>query len=213
MKKLFTLVAVAFMALSANAQAVIAEVDFTTATEFTGWKQFANEVDGVSTQGSVALESEGLAITVNEKTGELWQPQIMVIGDGSFNLVEDGNYMVVITAKYPTDGTLQINMGTWSANDQAQFPVTSTGDFQTDEFKFDPWGKDMEGCHALFQCGDFLGTTILQKIQVIDLDATTGIKDVKNKVQNNVRYNLAGQQVDANYKGAVIMNGKKYIQK
>lgn len=25
-------------------------------------------------------------------------------------------------------------------------------------------------------------------------------------------YNLAGQQVDANYKGTIIMNGKKYIR-
>ena len=26
-------------------------------------------------------------------------------------------------------------------------------------------------------------------------------------------YNLAGQQVDASYKGVVIKNGKKYVQK
>ena len=30
---------------------------------------------------------------------------------------------------------------------------------------------------------------------------------------NNVRYNLAGQKVDASYKGIVIMNGKKFMQK
>ena len=33
------------------------------------------------------------------------------------------------------------------------------------------------------------------------------------KVQSNVIYNLAGQRVDANYKGVVIVNGKKMIQK
>ena len=189
---------------------VLADVDFTTATEFTGWNQF-----GDGQEGSVELISgEGLAITVGTQTGELWQPQTMVIGDGSFNLAEDGNYKVVITAKYPTDGTLQINMGSWGSNAQQTFDVVSTGDFQTDEFVFDPWGMDIEGCHLLFQNGDFLGTTIIKRITLIDLDGDpTGIKTLKNNVENSVRYNLAGQQVDANYKGVVIMNGKKFMQK
>lgn len=41
-----------------------------------------------------------------------------------------------------------------------------------------------------------------------------GIQDMKvQKVQSNVIYNLAGQRVDANYKGVVIVNGQKKIQK
>ena len=31
--------------------------------------------------------------------------------------------------------------------------------------------------------------------------------------RNNVRYNIAGQRVAADYKGIVIINGKKYLQK
>ena len=209
MKKFFTLVAMVLIAIGANAQAKIAEVDFTTLSEFTGWSQFA---EGQS--GSVELTAEGLAITVGSQTGELWQPQTMVIADGSFNLAEDGNYKVVITAKYPTDGTLQINMGSWGSNAQQTFPVTSTGDFQTDEFVFDPWGADIEGCHLLFQNGDFLGTTIIKSIKLIDLDAPTGIAAVKaDKKFDGAIYNLAGQKVNANYKGVVIQNGKKFIQK
>ena len=110
MKKLFTLVAMALMAVGANAQTKIAEVDFTTATEFTGWTQFDASQEADS---KVELQAgEGLAITVGTQTGQLWQPQIMVIGDGSFNLAEDGDYKVVVNAKFPTAGTLQINMGT-----------------------------------------------------------------------------------------------------
>jgi hypothetical protein len=42
----------------------------------------------------------------------------------------------------------------------------------------------------------------------------TGIQAIKNvKSESNVIYNLAGQKVDANYKGVVIMNGKKFMQK
>ena len=194
-------------AIEPAGEAVLAEVDFTTLTEFTGWNQFA---DGQ--EGSVELTADGLAITVGTQTGELWQPQTMVIGDGSFNLAEDGNYKVVITAKYPTDGTLQINMGSWGSNAQQTFEVTSTGDFQTDEFVFDPWGADIEGCHLLFQNGDFLGTTIIKSIKLIDLDGADAIKSVKAAKEDGAIYNLAGQKVSASYKGVVIKNGKKYIQ-
>ena len=185
------------------------ENDFTGITEFTGWTQF----DDSQTDGKVEVDADGVAITVGVQTGQLWQPQVMVVPDGSFNLVEDGDYKVVVTAKFPADGTLQINMGTWSANDQAQFPVTATGDFQVVECDFPGWSVDAEGAHLLFQCGDFKGTTILKKIQIYAVGATA-IKEVKNNTQaDGAIYNLAGQKVSASYKGIVIKNGKKYLQK
>ena len=43
---------------------------------------------------------------------------------------------------------------------------------------------------------------------------STGISTVNaQKTQNNVIYNLAGQKVGNDYKGIVIMNGKKFMQK
>ena len=194
---------------SQGGETVLYENDFTGITEFTGWSQF----DDSQTDGKVEVDADGVAITVGIQTGQLWQPQVMIVPDGSFNLVEDGDYKVVVTAKFPTDGTLQINMGTWSANDQAQFPVTATGDFQEVECEFPGWSVDAEGAHLLFQCGDFKGTTILKKIQIYATGAT-GIKGVKT-VQpiSTAIYNLKGQKVDASYKGIVIKDGKKYLQK
>ena len=190
---------------------LIYENDFTGITEFTGWSQF----DDSQTDGKVEVDADGVAITVGIQTGQLWQPQVMIVPDGSFNLVEDGDYKVVVTAKFPTDGTLQINMGTWSANDQAQFPVTATGDFQEVECEFPGWSVDAEGAHLLFQCGDFKGTTIVKKIQIYAVGGDpSGIKGVKT-VQpiSTAIYNLKGQKVDASYKGIVIKDGKKYLQK
>ena len=47
-----------------------------------------------------------------------------------------------------------------------------------------------------------------------ELAETSGIETVSiNSIKNNIRYNLAGQRVDENYKGVVIMNGKKYVVK
>lgn len=46
-------------------------------------------------------------------------------------------------------------------------------------------------------------------------DAASSINGIQTTVkpQNNVRYNIAGQRVAADYKGIVIINGKKYLQK
>ena len=43
-------------------------------------------------------------------------------------------------------------------------------------------------------------------------DQAASVKNIKNDVQNNVLYNIAGQKVDNNYKGLVIMNGKKVMK-
>ena len=50
---------------------------------------------------------------------------------------------------------------------------------------------------------------------VITRGGSTGIENtiVKPAIENGIRYNLAGQRVDENYKGVVIMNGKKYVVK
>jgi hypothetical protein len=41
---------------------------------------------------------------------------------------------------------------------------------------------------------------------------TTAIESVKTSVEDGAVYNLAGQKVNANYKGVVIKNGKKYMK-
>lgn len=41
---------------------------------------------------------------------------------------------------------------------------------------------------------------------IVNINASTSAK-------KSVRYNMAGQQVNASYKGLVIENGKKFVQK
>ncbi len=53
-----------------------------------------------------------------------------------------------------------------------------------------------------------------QKMAIEELGTTSGIKQITtNKPQSNVRYNLAGQAVDENYKGIIIQNGRKRVNK
>lgn len=47
-----------------------------------------------------------------------------------------------------------------------------------------------------------------------DFNTPAGINDITTDVDKNApKYNLAGQRVDKNYKGVVIHNGKKYMNK
>lgn len=53
-----------------------------------------------------------------------------------------------------------------------------------------------------------------QKMAIQEFETTSGIKQITtNKPQSNVRYNLAGQIVDENYKGIIIQNGRKCVNK
>lgn len=53
-----------------------------------------------------------------------------------------------------------------------------------------------------------------QKMAIQEFGTTSGIKQItSNKPQSNVRYNLAGQIVDENYKGIIIQNGRKRVNK
>ena len=60
------------------------------------------------------------------------------------------------------------------------------------------------------------GTNVFITKLEITRGGSTGIESVKKagvKAESNVIYNLSGQRVDADYKGIVIKNGKKFVQK
>ena len=61
--------------------------------------------------------------------------------------------------------------------------------------------------------GDMVGTVVVQKVQVIEntKGSETTIHAIKASKADDALYNLAGQRVDASYKGIVIQNGKKRI--
>ena len=166
---------------------------------------------------------EGLAITVFQKQGLIWQSQVMVIPDGSFDFEENHDYIVRLTLKVPSDGIYQVNIGTWTNNFQDQVAVTASDDFQVIDVEFPFLGDGAEqiyylkGCHMLFQCGWMVGTTVLKKVEVYEKvgsgsrDNKTAIKSIKATNADDAIYNLSGQKVDASYKGLVIQNGKKRI--
>ena len=88
---------------------------------------------------------------------------------------------------------------------QGYFDFTLTDAFLTDVSTAAGWGG------TFLLNGD--GNLTVTKVSLIQGGAT-GIEAVKSlKVVNKGIFNLAGQRVGANYKGVVIVNGKKMIQK
>ena len=81
--------------------------------------------------------------------------------------------------------------------------------------QFKPTAKEAKTWEIAEDCDVVVWNTSGCHIYTLKVEAgSTGISTVKaQKTQNNVIYNLAGQKVNAGYKGVVIMNGKKMLQK
>ena len=239
MKKLVTIVAMVLMAVSAYAQRgqvievdqsakepepseaddlkLIAEKDWTKETDYFWWEMF----DNTEWEHIPELVDEGLALTNPEVKAQIWIAQAMVLDN--FSLEQNHDYLVRLFLKIPSDGTYQVNMGSWSVNVNTQVSVTGSDDFQMIDAEFPQFAGDaenvdgLETCHVMLQCGWVVGTTVLQKVQVYEVlgssaqSNTTGIKAVRTPNEDGAIYNIAGQRVDASYKGVVIQNGKKRI--
>ena len=199
--------------------AIVGEIDWSQEAAFNNWCSGEN--------GSTAVVgAEGLEINVPAAGENYWNPQTVVLNiegekvadnpDAPAVLAEDGRYQVIITAKHPA-GHLQVNLGSWDdgVSLQKDFDVEEATDFHEIVVDFsEGWPADcFSNVHVLWQSGALPGLSVLKSIQIIDLDATA-IKTVKAaKKFNGAIYNLAGQKVNASYKGVVIKEGKKYIQK
>ena len=136
--------------------------------------------------------------------------------------------MVRLTIKVPSDGSYVVNIGSGSTNCSKEVAVSASNDFQVIDVQFpDFWGdvtdrtfEPINGdAHIFFYSGLVAGTTVVKKVEVYETagsgarDDKTAVNAVKTTNADGAIYNLAGQKVDASYKGIVIQNGKKRIMK
>ena len=72
---------------------------------------------------------------------------------------------------------------------------------------------DAAGCTSFKMTRSQASTNLFITKLVITKGSTVGINNVETvRVADNTIYNLAGQKVGKDYKGIVIMNGKKYVK-
>jgi hypothetical protein len=162
---------------------------------------------------------EGLAITSYHLWEGEWSLNTPVAH--KFALKKGHDYIVRLTLKVPSDGTYQVAFGKWLGGDDNQrttfdVPMTASEDFQVIEVESLNFGEDVwnDGMVVL-SSGSVLGTTVVKKVQVIEKEKGTlaAIMTLKTNKADDTIYNLAGQKVNASYKGLVIKNGKKMIKK
>lgn len=158
-------------------------------------------------------------------------PYIYSASDGGYYDLNEVEGATVVDPNDPTFVTIADDYAILQAQDYAgegkgagtcviKFPVYAGSEYDAlatgskityAGFYFDETGN------ATIALNDEEGTVLLEgngEVGGGDGDGDgTGIQNTVVEKTDAVKFNLAGQQVDANYKGIVIMNGKKAIQK
>ncbi|WP_028898133.1 hypothetical protein [Prevotella sp. HUN102] len=130
---------------------------------------------------------------------------------GSFRMY-GGTLSLKATGKKITSILYALYFDKWGAGNSFE-PEGTVEDIEEKEgkntYKFKKWTGEAEEVVL-----NVVKNTQLRSITVTYIDAT-GIETVEtiNLNENAPMYNLAGQRVAKNYKGVVIQNGKKFINK
>ena len=179
-------------------------------------------------------QNEELVLWEGESLVTGWANQPMFLSDGGTELVAAGAAAGDVIRIYGTAPTtnwqVELFDGHWhqmyqrfsevaltnedgSARESIIVDLTNQGYFDftiTDAFLTDVTAPAGSGGTFLLN-GD--GDLTVTKIALVKNGANSIQAVNTNKTQDGIRYNLAGQKVSENYKGVVIMNGKKFIQK
>ena len=205
--------------------AIVGEID---------WTKEAAYYEGVwySDLAEVSVtEGEGLIINCtqpNPDTANYWEPQVPMIAHIP-ELAEGGQYQVQFAVNAPAAGEIRLDFCSWTEGAKTTQDWVGTVEAGDNEFTVDflDYPGATTDAMIFYQCGKIPGKHVIKYVKVIDLEGLDAIQTVKAalggetaiqkvqvvKAENGARYNLAGQKVDASYKGIVIMNGKKYLQK
>ena len=186
--------------------ALVQEIDWTAQSAY---------YDGVWYDNSTAALSfeDGLVITCTaDGTGNYWEPQVPMIAQ--IPLIEEGgSYQVVFAVDAPSDGTIRLDFCSWDTGATKDYIFDVQAGLHEYVIDFDDYPLEATNAMIFYQCGKMPGKHVIKYVKVYDKDAT-GIEAVKaDQKFNGAIYNLAGQKVNENYKGVVIQNGKKFIQK
>ena len=202
---------------------------FTPGDEDQNWQAFFNNaaIDGeefTAAAGEVLEMTKGLKWYINGEKKVYYRNYPESNQGGKYIFINDGDNSVEICVPAEVGQQIEIIASTAKNNKK----ITSQDVAET----FTTEGDNPETLHGVVIDGTnkfdwktytltatakdpflkFEKNACIQKITVKD---ATGISVAKSnvKVNNGVIYNLAGQKVGKDFKGIVIMNGKKMIQK
>lgn len=188
MKKIFTLCAIAMMAMNSFAQEVITDYtfDWSTQKSFTMWAP--DEI-----KNNFSVTAEGLSYTNEKATTNFWDLQHWVASD--IELETGVKYKYTIEAKAIGSGkaVVRTKLGDWSTGLSGSFEITAGEDFKKFEIEGD--AVTGSGSFILVQYGDFVGTVIFRSVVVSHVFEATADDymvqvDLKEAKKNNYESQL-----------------------
>ena len=160
------------------------------------------------------MTANGLTITNPKVQDEAWTPQTQVLKNAK--LQKNHTYKVIVNAKIPSDGDLQMQLGSWGNGEwwDQSIPVTASSDFQDFEFLYKDYPVNAEDGHVLFQNGHIAGTCVVRNVRILDMgDNPVGLvynyndEDHTAEVTNNDKGKYKG---DVTIPATVNHNGEDY---
>jgi hypothetical protein len=172
------------------------------------WTPEANTMPGKGNYYEFTTKSEGsliVGIRVNRPTDALY-------------VFEKGTFTQLEPSKLSIDGYVNNNTVIWGTNTDAFSTIKMNAEhtYQQDGIP----GKEIFGFLTIAAAANTTYVMLSPKGQIglfgFQFTGTTGIESVKAAAELKADapiYNLAGQKVDAAFKGMVIQNGRKFINK
>lgn len=145
-----------------NTLVSIAKMNWVGVTDIPGKPQFSDENPDIT----LRTVADGLAITNTHVQSQICQSQVNVL-DG-FSLDEGHYYIVRLTAKVPSDGTYQVDMGDGETSLQRQVSVRASDEFQIIVVEFPEYISKIDNGHVLLQVGRVVGTTIIKEVEIVE---------------------------------------------
>jgi hypothetical protein len=151
---------------------------------------------------------------------EAYKPYLL-IPSASGKLLEEIAAAKDITA-VPAEAKTSVSgsysfVGTLQAKESVKTPNTEVYGFSADGGKFVRVGENasIDAFRAYIAVPTTALSTAASRSIDIDFGGTTGINEIQNAQSSSAAatYDVAGKRVGKNYKGVVICNGKKMIQK
>lgn len=151
---------------------------------------------------------------------EAYKPYLLIPSDGGKlleNIVATKDITAVpAEAKTSVSGSYSF-VGTLQAKKSVKTPNTEVYGFSADGGKFVRVGENasIDAFRAYISVPTTALSTAASRSIDIDFGGTTGINEIQNAHSSSAAttYDVAGKRVGKNYKGVVICNGKKMIQK
>lgn len=190
MKKLLSLLLMVITSVGVNAQAVIAEVDWTQESDY------YNDVWFSPFTINYSVTSRGLEIeSLSHDCEQIWEAQIPIIAHIK-ELKGGGQYQVKLTIDAPYASDIRLDLRDW-ADTQVNYLSIEAGEHEY-TVDFLDYPDECTDAFLMYQCGYSPGIHVIKKVQVIDLEAGQ---------EKGIIYNY-----DTNNKTAVVKGISKYSQ-